>query len=78
MSKIGPDDRSSTAKAMSKVSEIMAICMMMVVPAAIGIWIDQKLSTFLLFTILGLLFGVFASVVQLIKLVSPENEDEGP
>lgn len=75
MSEMGPDDRSPEAKAMSKVSEIIAICMVMVVPAAGGIWLDQKFSTVLLFTILGLLLGCVAAVMQLIRLVAPKNDE---
>ena len=56
------DDRSSTAKALSKVSEILALCLLMVVPALIGSWIDRQFSTVLLFTLLGLALGMTGAV----------------
>ena len=67
------DDRSASAKAMSKVSEILAACCCMVVPALIGYWIDQQLSTVCVFAIIGFLFGMTAGVWQLIKLVHSLN-----
>ena len=67
------DDRSSTAKALSKVSEILALCLLMVVPALIGSWIDRQFSTVLLFTLLGLALGMTGAVMQLMKLVAPKS-----
>lgn len=72
------DDRSPTAKSFSKVSEIMAISMMMIVPGLIGYLIDQKVGTRVVFTLLGLLFGMTGAIYQLIALVTPpkKNNDE--
>ena len=67
------DDRSPTAKALSKVSEILALCFLMVVPAFIGSWIDRQFSTVLLFTLLGLALGMTGAVMQLMKLVAPKS-----
>ena len=67
------DDRSSTAKALAKVSEILALCLLMVVPALIGSWIDRQFSTVLLFTLLGLALGMTGAVLQLMKLVAPKS-----
>ena len=69
------DDRSPTAKAMSKVSEILALCLLMVIPALIGNWLDKRFSTVLLFTLLGLAFGMTGAVLQLMKLVAPKDQD---
>ena len=65
------DDRSPTAKALSKVSEVSTISLMMVVPVFIGHFVDKRFGTVILFTALGLILGVFGAVLQLIKLVSP-------
>ena len=73
------DDRSSTAKAMSKVSEIITACLMMIVPAIVGVWLDGLFSTVAIFTIIGLLFGVTGAFLQLKRLVSnPEKIDYDP
>ncbi len=50
---------------------------MMVIPAFIGYFIDQKFGTVILFTALGLVLGVTSAVFQLIKLVSTEGK-QGP
>ena len=65
------DDRSHTAKAMAKVSELMAICLMMTVPGLIGYYIDQQIGTKFLLMLLGFAFGMFGSIIQLIKLANP-------
>ena len=69
------DDRSPHAKAMSKVSEILALCLLMVIPALIGSWLDKRFSTVLLFTLLGLGVGMAGAVMQLFKLVSPQPDE---
>lgn len=68
------DDRSPTAKSLSKVSEIFAICLMMIVPGLIGYWIDQKVGSRFVFTLLGLIFGMSGAVTQLVRLVSTIDE----
>jgi F0F1-type ATP synthase assembly protein I len=70
------DDRSPTAKALSKVTQITAISMMMIIPAIIGYWIDQYLGTKILCALLGLVLGVAAAIQQLIAFVAnQDNED---
>jgi F0F1-type ATP synthase assembly protein I len=63
------DDRSPMAKSLSKVSEITAVCLLMIVPALIGYFVDQWLGTGFVFTLLGLVFGMTGSVYQLMQLV---------
>jgi len=63
-------DRSPTAKALSKSSEVTSICLLMIVPALIGYGIDQLVGTGFVFLILGLIFGMCGAVMQLMKLVS--------
>lgn len=72
------DDRSAAAKAMSMASEILGVCFLMVVPAFAGSWLDKKLSTLLLFTILGLALGCSAAVLQLIKMMNADTFGSSP
>lgn len=58
---------------MSRSSEIIACCLLMIVPALIGIWVDRKLATGLLFTIAGLVFGMAGAIWQLRRLVASSN-----
>jgi F0F1-type ATP synthase assembly protein I len=67
------DDRSPIAKSLSKVSEIIAICMLMIVPGLIGYLIDQQVGSRIVFTLLGLVFGMTGAVMQLVRLVSVTN-----
>ena len=64
------DDRSPSAKAMAKASEITSICLLMIIPALLGYFLDQKVGTVFLFTVLGLIFGMGGSIYQLMGLVS--------
>lgn len=64
------DDRSATAKALSKSSEVTSICLLMIVPGLIGYAIDRFLGTGFVFLILGLIIGMGGAVMQLMKLVS--------
>jgi F0F1-type ATP synthase assembly protein I len=64
------DDRSPVAKSFSKASEVTSISIMMIVPGLIGYWIDQKVGSVLVFTLLGLVLGMGVAVRQLMLLVS--------
>lgn len=68
------DDRSPTAKALSTVSHITSISLMMVIPAIAGYFIDQRLGTSILFTALGLVAGMAVSIWQLVKFVVMEDQ----
>ena len=69
------DDRSPTAKAISKVAEITTISLMMIIPAIIGYFIDQQLGTFILCTGIGLVLGIASAVLQLMKFVAIEQQN---
>jgi len=47
---------------------------MMVIPAFIGYFVDQRFGTVILFTGLGLVLGVSMAVFELIKFVSSEEK----
>jgi F0F1-type ATP synthase assembly protein I len=64
------------AKSLSKVSEIMAICLMMIVPGLIGYVVDQQIGTRFVFTLLGLIFGMTGAVFQLIRLVASTEDSD--
>ena len=70
------DDRSPTAKALSKVSQITAISLMMIIPAIIGYFVDQYFGTLILFTAIGLILGIAAAVKQLIDFVAHQDKND--
>jgi F0F1-type ATP synthase assembly protein I len=63
------DDRSATAQALSKASQVTSISLMMIIPAIIGYFIDQRLNTLILFTALGLMIGMAGAIWQLVQFV---------
>lgn len=63
-----PDDRSSYANAMQWVSVITSVSIEMVLPGAIGYWIDQRLGTKPVLLILGVILGFVGGIWQLIRL----------
>lgn len=63
-----PDDRSAVARAYQWASRIMVVSLEMVLPGLAGYWIDTKLGTVVLFTLVGFGFGTTAAVVHLIQM----------
>ena len=72
------DDRSATAKAMSRVSDVMSICLLMIIPALIGYGLDQWFGTRFLLTIIGLVFGMTGAVLLLMQLVAALQKSDDP
>ena len=70
------DDRSPTAKALAKVTQITTISLMMVIPAIIGYFVDQYFGTLILFTAIGLVVGIASAVKQLIDFVAHQDKDD--
>ena len=70
------DDRSAHAKAMSKVSEIISMCLMPVIPTLIGIWLDRRFETTALFTVGGLAFGLLGAFLQIKQFVSATGKKD--
>ncbi len=65
-----PDDgRSPLAIGYAWAARIMSISFEMVLPALLGVWLDQKLGTVVLFLLLGLMLGMFVGFLQLLKIV---------
>lgn len=62
------DDRSAQARAYSRATQVMTICLEMVVPGLIGFWVDQKLGTRVVFTVLGFGVGLSGGLRHLIKM----------
>lgn len=56
------------AVAMTWVSRITTISLLMVVPGVGGLWLDRRLGTQVVFTLVGFVLGLTAGLWQLIKL----------
>ena len=68
------DDRAAMAKAMDWVSRIISACVMSVLPALGGYFLDNWLGTKIVFILLGMLLGGGIGFYQLRKLVETMNE----
>lgn len=65
-----PEDlRSPLAIGLAWSSTISGIALQAILPSLIGLWIDRKLGTVLLFFFLGLVLGMTSAVIQLLRLV---------
>jgi hypothetical protein len=68
------DDRSRQAIAYSWASRIISISLEMVVPGLAGVWLDRKLGTRIVFTIVGFGFGLTLGMVHLLKIARPTDD----
>ena len=64
------EDRSALALAAQWASRITAVGMEMVVPGALGLWLDSKLGTRFVLGILGFLLGMVLGIWHLIRMTS--------
>ena len=72
-------DRDPLARATSLAYAAISICAEMVVPIALGYWLDQRWGSQPILTILGVVFGFVAGLWSLIKLVQPRTpSNRGP
>jgi hypothetical protein len=72
-----PDDRSAIAVAAQWVSRVMTVSLEMVLPGLLGLWIDGRLGTWVVFTLVGFAIGVTAAVWHLIRMTSSSPNDDG-
>jgi F0F1-type ATP synthase assembly protein I len=68
-----PDSRSNFAKAYSWAARIMTVALEMVFPGVIGIWLDRRLGTVALFTILGFGIGLPLGLWHLLRMTSQKE-----
>ena len=73
-----PDDLSPIALAYMWVSRITTACVEMIAPGLAGLWVDGKLGTKFLFTLLGFAVGMTLGIWRLIRITASNGDDEGP
>lgn len=69
------DDRSAYAVAAQWVSRIMAVAMEMVLPGLLGLWLDSRLGTRVLFALLGFGVGIPVAVWHLVRMMPTKQSD---
>ena len=65
-----PDDRSAMAVALGWASRVMSVSIEMVLPGLLGLWLDYKLQTVVLFTVLGFGFGMALAIWHLLRMTA--------
>ena len=69
MTEVAPDDRRPPfAQAAAWASRVVTLALEMVLPGVVGIWIDRRLGTLVLFTLLGFTGGLTFAIWQLLKM----------
>ncbi len=72
------DDRAPLVKAAEWSSRVTAIALEMVAPGLVGLWIDRKLGTVMLFLVLGMILGMAGGIYHLIHLGTSYARDAAP
>ena len=63
------DDRTSMARTVDLAYQLIAICVMSALPALGGFYLDRWLGSGLVFTVVGLVFGLATSIFQFMKML---------
>ncbi len=53
----------------------MTVSIEMVAPGLVGVWIDHKLNTVVLFTMIGFTIGITAAIWHLVKMTRDDEPD---
>jgi F0F1-type ATP synthase assembly protein I len=53
---------------MELASRITAVCLEMVLPALLGYWIDQRLGTKIVLTLVGGVLGIVGGMMSLVRM----------
>ncbi|MCC7085836.1 MAG: AtpZ/AtpI family protein [Pirellulales bacterium] len=72
------DERSVISLAYAWASQIIVVAAEMVVPGLIGLWIDQRLGTLVLFAVVGFALGITLAIVHLLRMTSANSQVRKP
>lgn len=68
------DDRSPIAKAYHWSSLVVTVCLEMIVPGLVGLWVDRQLGTWVVFGVLGFAIGMTVGIWHLLRLTGSSGE----
>lgn len=71
MDRLPADDRSALAVAWSWATRVMVVAAEMVVPGLVGYWLDQKIGTYVVLTLVGFAVGITLAVMHLMRMTGP-------
>ena len=73
-----PDDRAPLARAYQRATRGITVALGMVIPGLVGYFLDTRLGTRALLTIVGFALGVTFGIWELLRMTRPSrDEDEG-
>ncbi len=70
------DDRLPLAQAYQRATRGVTVAILMVAPGLLGYWIDGRLGTRAVFTIVGFGLGMSCGIMQLIRMGQPGRTGE--
>jgi hypothetical protein len=73
---VSSDDRPPWAKAYQWSSRILVVSLEMVLPGVAGLWIDRRLGTVMLFTLVGLAVGCTGGIWHLMQMLSADTRGD--
>jgi F0F1-type ATP synthase assembly protein I len=73
--KMPPDDRAPLASAYQRASRGITVALGMVIPGLVGYFLDSRLGTKALLTILGFGLGVTFGIWELIRMARPPRDE---
>jgi F0F1-type ATP synthase assembly protein I len=76
MDRLPADDRSVISIAYGWASQIIVIAAEMVAPGLIGLWIDQRIGTLVLFAVLGFALGITLAIVHLLRMTKVKSKNQ--
>lgn len=65
-----PDSRSIVAQAYGWAARIMTVALEMVCPGLLGVWIDRRLGTIAVFTVVGFGLGLSLGMWHLLRMTA--------
>jgi hypothetical protein len=69
------DGPRAIALAYQWVARITGVCIQMVAPGLIGLWLDRRIGSVVVFTMLGFVVGITLGVWQLVRMTSDAKDD---
>jgi len=70
------DDRSAISLAYAWATRVMVIAAEMVVPGIVGVWIDRKLGTLLVFALAGFALGITLAIMHLVRMTKSDTDSK--
>jgi len=72
------DERSAISLAYAWATRVMVIAAEMVAPGLLGLWIDQKLGTLVVFALAGFALGITVAIMHLVRMTKPNTDSKAP